>query len=74
MITRNDIIEMIVEETVEFAFGDWPEGHGIGTSDVSICVNNAMQRVCGRFPDADLSYIRFLVNNEIGRITGDDYA
>ena len=73
MITRNDIIEMIVEETVEFAFGDWPEGHGIGTSDVSICVNNAMQRVCDRFPDADLSlsYIWFLVNTEIGRITGE---
>ena len=29
MITRNDFIEMIVEDAVQFTFGDWPEGHGM---------------------------------------------
>ncbi len=61
------LIEIAVEDAVRFTFGDWPEGHGIGTSDVSACVNE----VCNRFPDVHSSYIWFLVNNEIGRITGE---
>ena len=39
------LIELIVEEAVEFMFGDWLEGHGIGTSDVSACVNDVMYQV-----------------------------
>lgn len=71
MITRNDFIEMIVEDAVQFTFGDWPKGHGIGTSDVSACVNQVMHDIRNRFPDVHSSYIWFLVNNEIGRITDD---
>ena len=65
------LIEVAVENAVQFTFGDWPEGHGIGTSDVSACVNQVMHDIRHEFPDVHPSYIWFLVNNEIGRITGD---
>jgi len=65
------LIEVAVEDAVQFTFGDWPEGHGIGTSDVSACVNDVLYAIRHRFPDVHSSYIWFLVNNEIGRITGE---
>ena len=65
------LIEIAVEDAVQFTFGDWPEGHGIGTSDVSACVNDVMYHVRNRLPDVHSSYIWFLVINEVNRITGE---
>lgn len=65
------LIEIAVEDAVQFTFGDWPEGHGIGTSDVSACVNDVMREIRHCFPDVHSEYIRMLVNNEIARITDD---
>jgi len=65
------LIEVAVEEAVQFTFGDWPEGHGIGTSDVSACVNQVMYDIRHKFPDVHSEFVRMLVNNEIARVTGD---
>ncbi len=65
------LIEIVVEDAVQFTFGDWPEGHGIGTSDVSACVNQVMYEIRHKFPDVHSEYIRMLVNNEVARITGE---
>ena len=65
------LIEIAVEDAVRFTFGDWPEGHGIGTSDVSACVNQVMDEIRHGFPDVHSEYIRMLVDNEVARITGE---
>ena len=37
---ENDLVlQSLVDEEVEWTFGDWPEGHGIGSSDISAVVN-----------------------------------
>lgn len=64
------LIELIVEEAVEFMFGDWPEGHGIGSSDVSAVMNMIIPEVNGR-SDIDLTELREMVNLQIARTTGE---
>lgn len=68
---HNDfVLQYLVEEAVEFIFGDWDEGHGIGSSDVSAVMNSVIPRVDGLF-DIDLDKLRSMVNDEIARVTGD---
>ena len=44
----NTIDEVIttIEEEVEWFFGDWPEGEGIGTSDVGNCYRAVIDKLC----------------------------
>ena len=68
---HNDfVLQYLVEEAVEFIFGDWDEGYGIGSSDVSAVMNSVIPRVDGLF-DIDLDKLRSMVNDEIARVTGD---
>ena len=41
-------LQSIVEDEVEFTFGDWGEGQGIGSSDVSVVMNAIIPQVNGR--------------------------
>jgi len=56
----------VVEENVEWFFGDWPEGEGIGSSDVGAVVRSVF-RDCGvefnTADDVEVSLIRNAVNN-----------
>lgn len=36
-------IRRVVMENVEWTFGDWPEGHGISSSDVRCCVRSVIR-------------------------------
>lgn len=40
---EDDEIEQAAAEAVEWMFGDWPEDEGIGSSDVSACVAEAVK-------------------------------
>ena len=46
-MTYEDMITLqtIVEDEVEFTFGDWGEGQGIGSSDVSAVMNAVVPQV-----------------------------
>jgi uncharacterized protein YeaC (DUF1315 family) len=65
------LIEIVVEDAVQFTFGDWPEGQGIGTSDVSACVNQVMYDIRRHHPNVHSAFVRMLVNKEIARVTGE---
>ena len=57
----------IVEDEVEFTFGDWGEGQGIGSSDVSAVMNAVVPQVNGRF-EIHLPTLRNMINNAISNI------
>jgi len=36
----------VINDEVEWFFGDWPEGEGIGTSDVGCCYHAVVDKLC----------------------------
>ena len=68
-MTYEDMITLqsIVEDEVEFTFGDWGEGQGIGSSDVSAVMNAVIPQVNGRF-EIHLPTLRNMINNAISNI------
>lgn len=59
------IMKEIVRDEVDFMFRDMIEtGQGIGTSDISACMNACVLPVNGRFA-IDLNILRTLVFNAI---------
>ena len=36
---------LVIQEEVEWSFGDWPEGQGISSGDVSSCVDAIKERL-----------------------------
>ena len=57
-----------VEEEVEFLFGDMiATGQGIGTSDITACMNNIVHAVNGKF-DLHLDIARDMMYTEIERL------
>ena len=58
-------IMAIVEEEVEFMFGDVVgTGQGIGTSDITACMNACVPAVNGRF-EIDLGIMRGMINDAL---------
>ena len=68
-MTYEDMITLqtIVEDEVEFTFGDWGEGQGIGSSDVSAVMNAVVPQVNGRF-EIHLPTLRNMIHNAISNI------
>ena len=65
---ENDLVlQSLVDEEVEWTFGDWPEGHGIGSSDVSAVMNAVIPQVNGRF-EIHLPTLRNMIHNAISNI------
>ena len=61
-------LAIIVEEEVEFLFGDMiATGQGIGTSDITACMNNIVHAVNGKF-DLHLDIARDMMYTEIERL------
>jgi len=54
----------VVQSEVEWTFGDWPEGEGIGSSDVSAVVRNVVRNLDSQIPyleqisDSEMQVIR----------------
>ena len=70
MTTTNAMMALavIVEEEVEFLFGDMiATGQGIGTSDITACMNNIVHAVNGKF-DLPLDIARDMMYTEIERL------
>ena len=62
-----NVVEMreIVAEEVDFMFRDVIEGgHGIGTSDITACMNACVPAVNGRFA-IDLGIMRGMINDAL---------
>ena len=63
-----------VSECVHWTFGDWPEGEGIGSSDVS-CVVRDVYRAVGLDPDlsddVEAGLIRNAVRNKMSEVLAD---
>ena len=60
-----EVLKEIVTEEVEFMFGDVVgTGQGIGTSDITACMNYCVPAVNGRFA-IDLNILRTLIHNAI---------
>ena len=61
-------LAVIVEEEVEFLFGDMiATGQGIGTSDITAGMNNIVHAVNGKF-DLHLDIARDMMYTEIERL------
>ena len=60
-----ETLKEIATEEVEWMFGDVVgTGQGIGTSDITACMNACVPAVNGRF-DIDLDILRTLIHNAI---------
>ena len=60
-----EVLIEIVECEVEWMFGDVVgTGQGIGTSDITACMNACVPAVNGRFA-IDLNILRTLINNAL---------
>ena len=60
-----ETLKEIATEEVEWMFGDVVgTGQGIGTSDITACMNACVPAVNGRF-DIDLPLLRELIHNAI---------
>ena len=58
-------LQTIVEEEVEWMFGDVVgTGQGIGTSDITACMNACVPAVNGRF-EIDLGIMRGMINDAL---------
>ena len=69
---ENDLVlQSLVDEEVEFTFGDWPEGHGIGSSDISAVVNYVISKV--KFA-VDPMKVRMMVNDALAIIEKDTHV
>ena len=65
-----NVVEMkeIVAEEVDFMFRDVIEGgHGIGTGDITACMNACVPAVNGRFA-IDLDLMRDMIHEAIGEL------
>ena len=65
-----NVVEMkeIVAEEVDFMFRDVIEtGQGIGSSDITACMNACVPAVNGRF-EVDLPFLCHLIHNAIGEL------
>ncbi len=60
-------LEEIVREETEQLFGNWGEGHGIGSSDISACVRNVLDTAesCGVEVDESQVNIRWMINDAL---------
>jgi len=57
-----------VRSEVNWMFGDWCEGQGIGTSDVGACIRNIIGNFGLAFEDLqdyELRMLHGLINNEL---------
>jgi|TARA_R110002074_G_scaffold318740_7_gene489165 hypothetical protein len=62
-----------VEMETEWMFGDWGDGEGIGSSDISACVNSVVRTICGtaywedtsKFNPVEIDMIRTCVHNNL---------
>jgi len=64
-VTNVEILKEIVECEVADLFTDFIEGgQGIGSSDITACMNACVPYVNGRF-DIDLNVLRELIHNAI---------
>lgn len=62
------VMKEIVAEEVDFMFRDMIEtGQGIGSSDITACMNACVLPVNGRF-DIDIPFLCHLVHNAIGEL------
>lgn len=62
------VMKEIVAEEVDFMFRDMIEtGQGIGSSDITACMNACVMPVNGRF-DIDIPFLCHLVHNAIGEL------
>ena len=62
------VIKEIVAEEVDFMFRDVIEtGQGIGSSDITACMNACVSAVNGRF-EVDLPFLCHLIHNAIGEL------
>jgi hypothetical protein len=65
---RIDVMKEIVAEEVDFMFRDVIEGgHGIGTGDITACMNACVPAVNGRFA-IDLPLMFHLIHEAIGKL------
>jgi hypothetical protein len=65
---RIDVMKEIVAEEVDFMFRDVIEGgHGIGTGDITACMNACVPAVNGRFA-IDLPLMFHLIHEAIGEL------
>ena len=65
---RIDVMKEIVAEEVDFMFRDVIEGgHGIGTGDITACMNACIPAVDGRFA-IDLPLLCHLIHEAIGEL------
>ena len=63
-----EVIKEIVAEEVDFMFRDMIEtGQGIGTSDITACMNACVPAVNGRF-NVDIPFLCHLIHNAIGEL------
>jgi len=65
-----NVVEMkeIVAEEVDFMFRDVIEtGQGIGSSDITACMNACIPAVNGRF-EVDIPFLCDLIHNAIGEL------
>tara|TARA_R100000234_G_scaffold58046_1_gene35057 strand:- start:401 stop:616 length:216 start_codon:yes stop_codon:yes gene_type:complete len=60
-------LEEIVKEETEHMFGNWFQGHGIGSSDISACVRNILDTAgrCGVEVDGSQVNIRWMINDAL---------
>tara|TARA_B100000575_G_C22719457_1_gene432714 strand:+ start:200 stop:412 length:213 start_codon:yes stop_codon:yes gene_type:complete len=60
-------LEQLVQEETEWMFGDIGEGHGIGSSDITACVNNILLAAasCGIEVDESQVSIRWMINDAL---------
>ena len=58
-------LEEIVREETEHLFGNWGEGHGIGSSDISACVRNILDTAesCGVEINESQGNIRWMISD-----------
>lgn len=57
----------VIQEEVEWFFGDWPQGEGIGTSDVGACYRAVIDKLDSR-PEHVGSVEQSLIMNGIRNI------
>ena len=60
-------LQQIVQEETEWMFGDFGEGHGIGSSDISACVRQVLDTAqsCGIEVDESQVNIRWMINDAL---------
>ena len=63
-------LQEIVRDETEFMFGNWGEGQGIGSSDISACVRNIHDTAARYGIDADdgIVSIRFMISDALSEM------